>query len=114
MKKKFSVTFFETEPIGTEPGPMIRRQKKRKQKKTKFKNMSDYYYEYAVKDIIFHYFQKKNINTIISKIIFYVVNFQELISFVAMRNSVLLKSTYVPMARRMSGLKCNPKKEGIS
>ena len=55
LKKKFSVTFFETEPMGTEPGPMIRRQKKRNQKK-KFKNMSDYYYEYAVKDIIFHYF----------------------------------------------------------
>ena len=33
LKKKFSVTFFETEPMGTEPGPMIRRQKKRNQKK---------------------------------------------------------------------------------
>ena len=43
LKKKFSVTFFETEPMGTEPGPMIRRQKKRNQKKTKFKNMSDFH-----------------------------------------------------------------------
>ena len=32
--------------MGTEPGPKIRRQKKRNQKKTKFKNMSDYHYEY--------------------------------------------------------------------
>ena len=62
LKKKFSVTFFETEPMGTEPGPMIRRQKKRNQKKKKFKNMStimnilDLLYNDAVKDSIFHYF----------------------------------------------------------
>ena len=63
LKKKFSVTFFETEPMGTEPGPMIRRQKKRNQKKknskicqTTIMNILDLLYNDAVKDSIFHYF----------------------------------------------------------
>ena len=42
LKKKFSVTFFETEAMGTEPGTKIHKRKKNN-KKTGFRIIPKYY-----------------------------------------------------------------------